>query len=138
VIGVSFIEVASAGTRLLHRFNVDIPFRLLLEAADISGLCDALEQLVTAPGAEMSRVRPRENVVPQRRRPDPVHDAGPVGLHPESVKPAQVPGVRAGGHRSSCGAQGSPGEGPVTPPTALASVSEEGRNGGPGPRRRDG
>lgn len=69
-LGVSSIEVASVRTRLLNRLDVDIPFRLLLEAADISRLCDALLRLVGTPGAGISRIRPRGTGLSRQSRPD--------------------------------------------------------------------
>ena len=69
-LGVSSIEVASVRTRLLNRLDVDIPFRLLLEAADISRLCEALLRLVGTPGAEISKIRPRGKVPALQGRPD--------------------------------------------------------------------
>jgi hypothetical protein len=68
-LGVSSIEVASVRTRLLNRLDVDIPFRLLLEAADFSRLCEALLRLAAAPGAETSRIRPRAKGTPQQSGP---------------------------------------------------------------------
>jgi hypothetical protein len=69
-LGVSSIQIASVRTRLASRLDVDIPFRIMLEAPNISGLCEGLLEFLAAPSAGLARIAPRKNSLLQEPLPE--------------------------------------------------------------------
>jgi hypothetical protein len=64
-LGVSSIQIASVRTRLASRLDVDIPFRIMLEAPNIHGLCDGLLEFLAVSNAGLARITPRKNSLSQ-------------------------------------------------------------------------